>query len=336
MNEPEVDRDDEALARLLRTAGRGATPSAAARARVYARTHDHWRSVTAASLPTAETAPPWPSARRWLALAAALGAVALTVYLARPPAQTPLAALASVVTSEGAVDVLRGEDLRQISAGIRSVRLGDRLTTGPDGKLALLLDNGQQLRVNGNTQLVFAGRDVVTLVRGDLYFDSNGIDAMSPLRIDTNLGIVQHTGTQYSTSVDGTVLRIRVREGSVVFRDAAREIDAVAGQQLRLGRTGDAARSSLSPDDPAWRWVEDLARLPPSAEYALGDVLGWISRETGRRLEFIDGAQTRVRDVALFELQGLSPRETVEAIRATTAFDVRITDDALRVTVAPR
>jgi ferric-dicitrate binding protein FerR (iron transport regulator) len=144
-------------------------------------------------------------------------------------------------------------------------------------------------------------------------------------------------GTQFEASVVGVGLRIRVREGRVTFSDSSRELVADAGEQVEIGPGSDPERTRIATDDPAWQWTEDLAMLEAADTYRLPDVLTWVARETGRELRFADAAtRARVQTIMLYDLDGLTPRQTLDVLGSTTAFEYRNSDGSLLVTDAGR
>jgi ferric-dicitrate binding protein FerR (iron transport regulator) len=152
------------------------------------------------------------------------------------------------------------------------------------------------------------------------------------LVIATPFGSVRHVGTQFEASVGDVGLRIRVREGRVMFIDSSRELVADAGEQVEIARGSDPERTRIAADDPMWQWTEDLAMLEAADVYRLPDVLTWIARETGRELRFADEAtQTRAQSVTLYDLDGLTPRQAIDVLGSATGFAYRYTDGSLLV-----
>lgn len=358
---------DELLTRLLRESGRGPTASLEARARIYAAVRARWQAALDAgdrpcddreggvAAPAGSAARPRRPTRhapaergrrsRWLprlALAASVVIAAVVFYRLEQPAPGPAASFAAVANVTGGVDIRRDGVLRPAGqGGLGSVRIGDALVSGDDGRVALRLADGRSLRLDTGTELAILTASRVELVAGGVYFDSARPDRFAraeTLVIDTPLGSVRHAGTQFEASLVTRTLRIRVREGTVLFRDDDRELTAGVGEQIEIPATGMPRRTTIALDDPAWRWIEDLATLAPAGEYRLGDVLAWVARETGRELEFGSAAvEARARDVALFELEGLSPRQALDVLKRTTAFAYEDAGTVLRVTeAAPR
>lgn len=364
------DRDDEWMNRLLGSSGRGPAASPEAKARIYAAVRERWQSTLPGNAEADEESErsedsrhgrppagrrvsahrPWRSGRGWkktgrLALVAGLAAAAIIVYRLQSPPMEADVPFATVAKSAGGVDVRRGDVVRPIGPrGLQTLRVGDALTTGAEGRVALELMSGQHLRIDSRSEISVAGVDLVELRAGRVYFDSEvgdlqaqlGDSEPSSFRLDTRFGLVEHVGTQYEAGLVGAGLRVRVREGAVVIRDDARRLTASAGDEVEITASGAPRRTTIAADDPAWQWVEDLATIAPAAEYRLNDVLQWVSRETGHALEFGAGSEARARSVVLYGLAGLSPRETLDVLRSTTAFDYVVTDQTLLVSESGR
>ena len=331
-------RREALLVRLLRTSGRGPTPSPEAKARVYAAVRARWQ----AALPErAGVAPIRPAAARaWvlprrIALAASIALAAVIVYRFEAlPGEAP-ALFGSIAKTDGNVAIRHSGDQRSVrvtdSVGIH---VGDTLATDAGAKVALELENGASLRVNSGSEVEVVAADRVVLRSGAVYFDSNG-EVNGPFAVETAYGSVRHLGTQFETSLVGMGLRIRVREGAVMFNDPTRELVASAGEVVHIEGAGPPQRGAIAADDDAWRWAEDLATLPAAKEYSLPDVLAWISRETGCGIRFADATvQARVRAVVLYDLGNLTPQETLAVLRSTTAFEFSETDDGLLIVSA--
>ena len=337
--------DNDALGPLLRSAGRGPRLTPEARERIYKDVHRQWSARWAApAAPGSNVTPLRPrkeapgrvKAARWLALAAGLAAVALVVVQLQSPIESTGQPFASIVRSEGAVVIVEaGGASHTVGEGeTPSVRVGDVLVTEADGRLALELASGQQLRVNSRSRVRVADLDSIDLEVGTVYFDSMGVD--TDFDVQTPQASVRHIGTQYEASVAAARLRVRVREGRTAIDNGSRRLEAAAGEQLQISAEGDVSRDAFATDDPAWQWTEQLAAITAAPAHNLFDVLTWASRETGVVLRFDDAAtEARARDVEVTGLAGFGPREALEAIATTTSFRYRYGSGELVVTTAP-
>lgn len=327
-DENRLHGDDDALRRLLRAAGRGPKADADARQRIYRAVHETWRAEHAQRR-AARPAPAWQR----FAMAAGIAALALTVYFLQAPSPGPGAVFASISQVAGNVMVSRdGEGQTMVALADDIVRVGDTvMTRGEGGRIALRLNSGATLRVDSGTDLVVASADTVRLRDGTVYFDSNDVVG-APLNVATAFGSVSHTGTQYEARVSDSGLRLRVREGSIAFRDATREFTAAAGDELQVMHTGVPLRSAIAPGDPAWQWTEELVLLDQAAEHRVADVLRWVARQTGRVLRYSDEATgLRAEEVVVTGLGGLTPNQALQALADTTAFVFRRSEQELLI-----
>lgn len=341
MNTPKDDAEAEAVVgRLVATAGPGRTASPEARERIYAAVRASWLEAVeaerAASGPSMAAPAAAPASRRiWaygLAAAAAAAAVTLLLLGQGPsPVDGPVR-LASVAAVEGTVQLIHGAATsppEPITAD-SSIEAGDRLRTGAGGRIALELADGLDLRVNVGSELVFAAADRVELAAGTVYVDSGAIPGANSLRLETSLGSVTHIGTQYEVRFDGQSLSLRVREGAVVFSGSDGETTGEAGEQIDIGSDGGTARSAIAPDAAEWAWAAELSTLPAANSYALGEVLEWIARESGLKLEYPSReAELRLANTRIVGLAGQNPKNALDIVGRTTAVRYEIRDGRL-------
>ena len=316
---------DDAVAKIIRLAGRRPVAPADARARVYAAAHAAWQQSLAARSRTR----PAPFASRqgllWLAAAASVAAIALSVAVLRSPGSKAGPAVATLQSIRGESSIERAGEhgWQPASLGVPAeseLRAGDALRTSADGSAVLVFAQSVSLRVHADTQLVFRSPDRIDLERGTVYLDSGATEhANVAVHVRTPLGEVWDTGTQFELHAADHSLRIRVREGAVRFEDGDRSLDSGAGDELLIPAQGEAVRAQISPYDDAWNWAADLASFRPEGDYSAATLLEWISRETGRALQY-DSAATRLHAEALrlHGAEGLSPVETLDVVAATT------------------
>jgi ferric-dicitrate binding protein FerR (iron transport regulator) len=345
MSSREHDHSDEAsIAQLLRAAGRGPTASDEARSRIYRAVQAEWRS-NVNSKPARQRSEPraWSLGLnawflRGLPVAAALAVAVVVLYVVQAPDSSPRVELATVAKATGTVTVA-ASDSSTVDDLLASAVLssGDTVTTGSDGAASLTLENGLILRVNSGSELLMASNDTIEVRRGTVYVDSGtSPEASSQLEIDTPFGAVWHRGTQYEVRVGSNNIRIRVREGSIGFRDSGNadaEYLGEAGEQLLISEGSDQpVRSTIASSGPEWQWVEGLATAPSADEYLLMDLLEWVARETGRDLRFATDALAQTASAeTLSGIAGLTPAETLEAIGSTTAIRYELTDGSLLI-----
>ncbi len=313
---PKTPLDDEdTVAQVIRLAGRRPVASEEARARVYAAVHERWRGSVKTRAPASRVMP-------WLAAAAALVGVAIGVTLLRAPGGTADAAVANLQTARGELWIARAgsQDWEPVGDGVEELRAGDALRTAGDGRAVLSLAPGASLRLNADTSIVLNAADRIEIAHGTVYLDSGGPRRdESVTHLHTPLGDVWDVGTQFELHTDTEAVRIRVREGAVQFQGKDRDVHGEAGEEVLIPAQGESVHGRITPYDDAWGWVADLASFHAQGEYTAATLLDWVGRETGRSLHFEDSA-TRVHaeSLLLHGAEGLSPRDTLEVVAATT------------------
>jgi hypothetical protein len=331
MNEPMNTNDDDAdLGGLLRAAGPRARPTDQMAAQVRAAVQAEWRAGLAAR-----------ERRRRLTLwsaAAGISVAAVGVWMARPLYMASPATVASLARAEGTVEYRTGHrgDWQDLPAHA-NLRTGDELRTGPEGRAAVRLASGVELRLDNATRVAFEDPHHARLRRGGVYVDSgvNGADAARDLELDTPEGTVRHLGTQYEARLGDGVLRVAVREGLVAVDQRGGDVIGKAGEQLTL-QGGQVSRRALAPNSGAWAWVGSIT--PPFAieGRSVDEFLAWAGRETGRQVVYTSSeAAQRARAIVLKgSVSGLTPEAAVSAVLSTTTLRPALDDGRIRVEAA--
>lgn len=318
MNERPPNTKPDALAELIRAAGRRPAPPRAHYEQVLAASRAAWRRKVAAR-----------RRRRWYALAASLavaagvGAMLTQLDFGAPRDVAQLA----VVRGDVAVYSARADAWQTLTSNPERLEAGTRLRTGAQGGLALSLLAGGSLRLDASTELTLESRRVV-VERGRLYFDSRGRAPSVPIVVDTAFGTVRNIGTQFELRATADRLRVRVRSGAIELETAgAAPVRGAAGEEVVLADSGALSRSRIAPDDGDWAWAQALAIAPDQG--TIMSYLQWIAREMGKGLRF--DAESTELSAELVSLsgdpRGLTPLELLRAIAATSDFGYRLTDD---------
>jgi ferric-dicitrate binding protein FerR (iron transport regulator) len=196
------------------------------------------------------------------------------------------------------------------------------LRTIGDGRAAFELADGVSLRVGEATEWQFRGPSRIELTAGTLYVDSGAGAASRGVEIATESGVVRDVGTQFEVRALSSGLRLRVREGLAELETAAgdRSVSTGAGEQLSIDARGAMQRRPIAADDAEWSWTQALATPPPLDGRSAFEVLTWIARETGKRLEFADAeVELRARSALLHgSSEGFLPLELLDVVIATT------------------
>jgi len=321
------DRDESSLARLLAAAGSRQQPSAAATSEVRAAVEAEWRRTVDARQPRRRF-PAW-------ALAAGLAVAAVGAWLARPLYLPEAATVATLTRVVGNVEASSGDGRWMRLANGAGVKSGDILRTGGDGRTAITLSSGVQLRLDTGTQLALNDAEAAALARGAVYVDS-GAGTGAPAAkfvLDTPAGDVRHLGTQYEARLDGSILQVGVREGRVEVSGVHGVVLAEAGELLALSGTGQVTRSTRAPNASAWDWVHGVTPPFSIEGRTVDQFLAWAGRETGRTVEYASPEVARqARSVTLNgTVEGLPPENALAAVLATTSLEPTLMDDEIRI-----
>lgn len=326
-----MNRDDR-IESLLKLVGERDQPSdkGVERAREAARAA--WQRGLARSEPASSVQP-----RRvflpWL-LAAAASVVLLTAALwFRGGAAGPM-----IVARVGVASGVLMLDGRSTELAVSTPLLsGSEIVTG-DAPLALDVGDVLSLRLHARTRLRFDGPGRVTLLAGNLYVDSGGLNAPTALRIGTPAGEVRHVGTQFQVAVDDDATRVSVREGRVmVDGPGAARFELGAGDRLVVADGTSRIDHGLSGFGADWDWAAAAAPLMDIENRPLSEFLAWYTREHGWQLRFADaGLQARSVDIRLHgSLEGLDTPGSLEYVGLITGLPLRVEDGVLWAGKAP-
>lgn len=314
------DPIDRNLTDALRTTP--LTPEALAR--IHAAVRQEWRTL--------HPAPGDSGSRRklWMALAAGLCAIALILAWIKQPPSTPL-----LFGSASRID--QGPSLlRSTGAPSHSLLPGDSVRTGDEitvqGLALISLREGSNLRLAAGTVIEVLGPNDVELSRGMIYVDHPPqAAALSPLRLHTRAGIIEHVGSAYEVFSSGQVVRVRVREGQI--RLVGLDTLVAAGTEIVVNSGGVISRGSVALNGEPWRWVASVAPAYEIEGRPLLEFLQFESRELGYELVFADehARQVAERTILHGNVRGREPLDAVNSVLATTSLTYSIRGNTLQV-----
>jgi hypothetical protein len=231
----------------------------------------------------------------WLA-AAALAAVAVTLFLQKPSTTVPMAdpvEIAYVAVSSGTSWIEEsGAGRRHEARADDVVNAGSFLETSVDGssasRIAIRFRSGANLRLDVGTRILIESESRIELLRGAVYLDSEPNLQGSDLVVATALGEVYEIGTQFearllTNSELGRRLRVRVREGEVRIEQDEKIFEASMGEGLTVLSDGKTLTEEILPYDSSWDWILEMA-MPLSEGVTCRGFLHWLGRETGWRI----------------------------------------------------
>jgi ferric-dicitrate binding protein FerR (iron transport regulator) len=271
----------------------------------------------------------WRHAAAWLAVAAAVGALAIGLSLTLWQPARPRVEVARVDRLNGQVEWREpgSHEWISLAGSAASLRSGGTLRTREGTGVGLLYPDGSSLRLAPGSEVELTEAWVVTL-RGGTVYVASAVREAGRLEVITPRGLVRHVGTQFELSYEAPLLRMRVREGRVALSSGGRRVMAQAGEQLTIGVSGDVERRTLASDDPAWHWAESLAPMPQFDNRSARVLLEWAARETGRELVYGDPAiEQRTAGVILHGEPGpLAPEAALDIMLATTDLRAEIAE----------
>ncbi len=131
----------------------------------------------------------------------------------------------------------------------------------------------------------------------------------------------------------GARLRLRVREGSVSIDQGGRSLVGTAGEQIMIDDFGGVRRSAIERASVDWAWAEAVAPVPDVDGRPATQLIGWVARETGRRLRYESPAvEERAASVILHgNIHHLPPLAALEAMLATTDLEYVLEGDTMEI-----
>jgi hypothetical protein len=312
-------RREDDVAALLEAAG-PRPQDAAVRERVRTTVHARWQTTVRSRA----------RRRRWFLvghLSAAALALAVVASLWPPrevrapatPPPTPAPEVARVDAVFGAGPALAGTTA---SARLRAgdlLRAGAVLVTAAGDRAALRAPDGVSIRVDEGTRLRLLAPADLALDEGRVYVDNPpGPHADRRIVLRTPLGIVRDTGTQFEAALEGSTLRLRVREGAVSLERVVGAEATKAGTELRVSPDGWVERRAVSVYGPQWAWATSLAPPVDIDGRPLGEFLSWLTREMGWRAAFASDALASSAPAVVMHgsIAGLTPNEARATVLA--------------------
>lgn len=337
---PSADSADEAeLTSLMAKAGPMRDVDGEELLAIREAARNTWRSRYAG---TAVPAGSSRFARSWALLAAAaVLAAGLTLVLrlfGSGASDVPGDAVATLVRWQGSVNLRRAGNLLEATANA-PVSAGVEIETGAAGRAALRLGDHVALRLDAGSRLRFEGSSRLTLLSGALYVDNSGVRPGAVI-LATPAGELRDVGTQFEVRLgafnDGAAVRVRVREGEVLFARDGVEERAAVGEELRITSAGRTTRARIPLYGPDWSWV--VAAAPPLAIEGIKarQFLEWIARESGWRLDLTDATAAAIADRVVLHgsIEGLALGDAPGAVLASCGLEHRVLDGVLVVTAA--
>lgn len=337
-----VEGDDMQIAELLRLAGHRPQPAPFRAARVRTAVEAEWRAAVRRR--------DRRTMLQWVALAVAASVLIVMTgkwLLPAPPSESTTAsnaatnpgvgtlAVAHLARATGLVTIAenRTDAWRLLGPG-EPVNSGAAIRTDAQSRAALTLAQGQSLRLDMDTLVIFESDGRLRLERGTVYLDSGkggaGVEMVTPF------GTLRDVGTQFEVSLISSGLRLRVREGQVALTHRDVRVAAARGESVSVARDGTVTRGSVPIAGPEWEWASAAAPPFQLEEASLTAFLDWVSREEGWDWHFADAAtKQRGSTVVLHgSIDKLTPAEALDAVLPTCGMAWRLESGSLIISLA--
>jgi hypothetical protein len=323
--------NEDAAERALREGLRAPALSPEALQRIRAAAQQEWREAH----PAEQVRP-----RRWMPVAAAAAISTLALAIGWNAFMTNVAgegAALGTVARFDAPGIVEKHLLRSDVALAADSPLRAGQTFEVRGNSLVTLAGGGNLRLARASALEVVGANAVKLERGELYVDiPPGKRDGDRFMVQTPAGEFRHVGTQFAVAIVDGSTRLRVREGSVVWRAPEGDSTVDAGTEVIIDRARAVTRKPIATAGRDWAWAESLAPDLEIEDRPLNDFLEWFSRETGRKLVIADEvARHQAASIRMHgNVRGLSALEALTAVMASTTLRFELPEGLIRVSSA--
>jgi ferric-dicitrate binding protein FerR (iron transport regulator) len=319
MDETKNTNSDDAIAALVRLAGRRPPVPEDAALRVRAAVHDQWLEAMGRRRRS-----------RWIGSAAAVAAFAVGAFMIQrtTPALVPAprVVVATVQTIAGGAIGGDGAARHLLDSGA-SILAGESIETAGSATASLRW-GGSTLRLDGGTRVHMASARQLELQRGAVYVASdrpsaNGVTVLTPL------GAVHDIGTQFEVRVAGDHLIVRVREGRIDLKHGSATRSAAAGVELDADARGSLTQRAISRSGSEWEWVVRAAPPIGLDGRTLADVVSSVTREKGMTPVWSDRTARAAASIHLHGAVALTPDEALDSALVASGLTARIDGDRL-------
>lgn len=332
-NESNANTAGDALDSILSTAKPRPAPSSARKEEIFDELRGEWLATRRAS----------QTRRRYVVSAIAASIVAAVLLItqvnldANPPLLPPDATMVRFTGNGTRVNDQAIESLLPADTQLRFAT-GDSIATGNDAALAIAWNSAGSLRVNSSSNVTLVSLDRIELAAGEIYYDSKSLDAQatSAISVDTALGTIRHVGTQFLAKVDNGGVNISVREGRVEFHSHSDDVLYVdEGESVRIEGARTPAFSGVDPTGDDWNWASLIAPRLDVDGRSTHEIIAWISKETGRTVEYSDAlAQSYASNDRIRGIGEVDPLAALAIVPIATDLQLDIDKRAIRVRLA--
>jgi ferric-dicitrate binding protein FerR (iron transport regulator) len=201
----------------------------------------------------------------------------------------------------------------------------DIVGTGHEVVAAFVLAGGTSLRVNEESRLRIISGNALVLERGSVYLDTGAAAPGVGVEVRTPLGVIRDVGTRFEVLASDGRVRVRVRDGEIVFARGTSTATATRGTELSVD-AGVVMTRTIPLFGEEWAWLAKTPEKFALEGRSLADFLEWVSRETGFTVVFeADGLAARARGMTLQgSIDGLTAEESLDVVLPAVGLHPRI------------
>lgn len=323
---------DESLEQLLSNASPRPVPAPADTAAVHEAVRAEWRTVSGRRR----------SRRRLMnyAVAATILVSAFSLFNSFSTPDVDISRVAMLQKSYGSIFVVGEHSTWTQVDDLLEIHPDQKIATGNNSGIALAWASGGSVRLGADTTVEFVDDSSVYLHTGKIYFDSTPSELITgataanigSFQIQTNHGVVSHTGTQFMTEVKADELVVSVREGRVSVAGIYYPHMAYPGDQVRFQGSRRPTTLSIDGYGESWDWI---GRSSPSIDVhgkSAYQLLRWAGRELGREIAFSsDAVEQELRDAVQKARFDMAPGEALQMLIDTADIDLRYEEGKIYV-----
>jgi hypothetical protein len=240
-------------------------------------------------------------------------------------------AIGLVENISGDVFVVSQKDSSHLLEKSEMLMAGSKLETGEGGRLLVRLSTGASIRMDLRTLLRVTSGSSFFIERGGIYLDTHRKKVK--LALSTPFGTITNQGTQFEVRVDQQMVRVRVREGSVLLERNGVPKTAGAGTEVAIDQKGKTTIGNTPGFGDQWSWISFIAPEFHLEGHSLQEFLQWIAHENGWTLQFAqDEIKTNASNIILHgSISGVLPEEMLAAVLPTCSLKYNLNDGVLKI-----
>jgi ferric-dicitrate binding protein FerR (iron transport regulator) len=319
-----MNDEEDVTAQLLRMAGAPPDPPAERAARVRAAVHREWRTHRQRRM-----------IRNGVAIGLLAAAASLTVGVwIRSRVETPLNAPGIAVAHriQGRPFIVRrsqGANPMPLSMST-PIYPDDVIETDAESRVGLQVGDGSSIRIDQGSRVRLLTPVVLEVITGVAYVAT--ADRSHGFEVRTTMGTLRDVGTQFEVRLTPSLLRLRVRTGTVEIRRGTVIDTAAAGTEATVTTNGIAVRP-VPVYGFEWGWTTEVAPAFAIEGRTLGSYLQYLAAEQGWTLHYADPAvaEAATRNILHGSVEGLTAEDALSVVLATSGLEYRLRDGELSV-----